>query len=196
VHERVKGTTLYVTHDQIEALTLGDRVAVLREGVLQQCASPHDIFVRPANVFVAAFIGTPSMNLMEAHHVDGQVHVAGAVLPVPHAPGGKGDLVLGLRPGAFEDAALVRDEGLVRMEVVPTVVEDLGDEKHVVFPIDAAAVIPSELRADDGVGRRSAVVTARVNPHSRARVGEPMQVALDAREAYLFDARTGAALGG
>ncbi|MEJ7802936.1 MAG: ABC transporter ATP-binding protein [Candidatus Limnocylindria bacterium] len=194
MHERVKGTTLYVTHDQVEALTLGDRVAVLRDGHLQQCASPHEIFTRPANVFVAAFIGSPAMNLMQGTHVDGSVHVADVTVPVMNRRHGTAEVVLGLRPAAFEDAEFAREEGLCRMRVVPSAVEDLGDEKHVVFSIDAPAVIPSELRADDGVARRSAVITARVHPRSSARTGEAMDVTFDPREAHLFDPESGKAM--
>jgi multiple sugar transport system ATP-binding protein len=194
VHERVKGTTLYVTHDQIEALTLGDRVAVLRDGVLQQCASPREIFSRPANLFVAAFIGSPAMNLIEATHAGATVRAADISLPMPSKREEAGLVVLGLRPAAFEDASFARDEGLIRIRVVPTAVEDLGDEKHVVFPVDAPAVVPSELRSDDGAQSHSAVVTARVHPRSRARGGEPIELALDPGEAYLFDIDTGRAL--
>ena len=196
IHQRARGTTLYVTHDQIEALTLGDRVAVLRDGVLQQCASPHEIFAAPSNLFVAAFIGSPAMNLVEAKAVTGAISFADVRLAFEHRRPDGAELVLGLRPSAFEDAAFARDEGLTRMEVVPTVVEDLGEEKHVVFTLAARAVIPSELRTDDGEVARDAVFTARVHAKSDARVGQPMQLALSARHAHLFDPSTGRALHG
>jgi multiple sugar transport system ATP-binding protein len=139
VHRRVGATTLYVTHDQMEAMTLGDRVAVLRDGRLLQVGSPGAIFQRPANVFVAAFIGSPAMNLLEGKARNGGVRIGNLTLPLSGPASGR--LVAGLRPSAFEDAAIARDEGLPRLQVIPTAVEDLGDEKHVVFPFPARAVV-------------------------------------------------------
>ena len=194
IHQRARGTTLYVTHDQIEALTLGDRVAVLRDGVLQQCASPREIFASPDNLFVAAFIGSPAMNLVEATAAAGSVTFADVVLPVDHARPSDAGVVLGLRPSAFEDAQFARDEELTRMRVIPTVVEDLGEEKHVVFTVAARAVIPIELRTDEESARRDAVFTARVHPKSSARVDEPMEMAVSGRAAHLFDLSSGRAL--
>src|ERR671931_289027 len=105
LHERLGITTVYVTHDQVEAMTLGDRVAVLRDGVLQQCDSPQTLFRRPANLFVAAFIGSPAMNLVEATGSNGAVSFAGHSLALPEgaSPNGTGpSLILGIRPSDFE----------------------------------------------------------------------------------------------
>jgi multiple sugar transport system ATP-binding protein len=155
---------------------------------------PHEIFTQPANVFVAAFIGSPAMNLMEGAHADGSIHVAEVTFAVQGPRPASREVVLGLRPAAFEDAEFARDEGLCRMRVVPTAVEDLGDEKHVVFSIDAPGVIPSELQADDGVARKPAVITARVHPRSSARTGQAMDMTFNPREAYLFDPVSGEAI--
>src|SRR5215203_6071986 len=101
LHERVGVTTIYVTHDQVEAMTLGQRVAVLRDGVLQQFGDPQDLFHRPVNLFVAAFIGSPTMNLVTARCDDGRVAFAGHALPLPaDLASASGEVVLGLRPGS------------------------------------------------------------------------------------------------
>jgi multiple sugar transport system ATP-binding protein len=126
LHDRLGVTTIYVTHDQIEAMTLGQRVAVLRDGVLQQVDTPQALFRRPANLFVAAFIGSPSMNLVEADVGDGVVRFAGYELPLPagkDVPAGR--LIVGIRPTDFAHAASA-DPALPRMVVRPEVVEDLG----------------------------------------------------------------------
>jgi multiple sugar transport system ATP-binding protein len=192
VHRRVGATTLYVTHDQMEAMTLGDRVAVLRDGRLLQVGSPGAIFQRPANVFVAAFIGSPAMNLLEGKARNGGVRIGNLTLPLSGPASGR--LVAGLRPSAFEDAAIARDEGLPRLQVIPTAVEDLGDEKHVVFPFPARAVVPSELRTDEHADERDALVTARVHARSSARAGEPFRMTVNPADVHLFDADTGEAL--
>jgi multiple sugar transport system ATP-binding protein len=194
IHARVGATTIYVTHDQVEAMTLGDRVAVLRDGRLQQVDAPGAIFARPANVFVAAFIGTPSMNLMEADVADGVLRLGPLSLPAPAGtPAGR--IIVGIRASAFESADEATAPAATRLEVEPVVVEDLGEEKHVVFRFPAAPVMPAELRADLPVSSDTTTVTARVSARSGPEPGRPFALALDTRDLYLFDRMTGEAIG-
>ena len=130
LHERLGVTTVYVTHDQVEAMTLGQRVAVMRGGVLQQCDTPELLFEHPANLFVAAFIGSPAMNLVEATVADGEARFGACRVPL--APGSplRGEIVLGIRPHDLKLGAA----GIAgRVQVV----ERLGTETHVVVGIDA-----------------------------------------------------------
>ena len=151
LHQRVRATMIYVTHDQVEAMTLGDRIAVLKKGVLQQIADPITLYEQPANQFVAGFIGTPAMNFFTAAQVraDGAaVTFAGYKLPVPAEvldakPGladyfGK-DVILGVRPSDFEDVSLGK-AGRGTMRVTAGVTEELGSEIMVIFTIDAPHV--------------------------------------------------------
>src|SRR5437763_2683641 len=140
LHERLGTTTVYVTHDQIEAMTLGQRVAVMRDGRLQQVDTPQALYARPANLYVAAFIGSPSMNLVEAR-VDGDVvEFAGFRIPLDRTrrPTSirNGAVVLGVRPESFEDAAFA-ESGRPLIDARVEVVEDLGSDIHLLFPIDA-----------------------------------------------------------
>src|ERR687887_425360 len=126
LHERLGRTTVYVTHDQIEAMTLGQRVAVLRDGVLQQCDTPQNLFHRPVNLFVAAFIGSPSMNLVDAEVADGHVRFAGLSIPLPQGSqlsSTRREVILGVRPTDFAYPGQAA-EGLPRLTVRPDVIED------------------------------------------------------------------------
>ncbi|HET8605882.1 MAG TPA: sn-glycerol-3-phosphate ABC transporter ATP-binding protein UgpC [Gaiellaceae bacterium] len=203
LHDRLGVTTIYVTHDQIEAMTLGQRVAVMRDGRIQQVDEPQALYREPANLFVAAFIGSPSMNLVEAT-VDGDaVSFAGHTLPV--APGrrprcGPGTrVILGIRPESFEDAAFAAP-GLPQLDVDVAVLEDLGADAHVIFPIGAPRVDVADLRAAreddheallDGEG---ALFNARVDPRTSARRGASVRLALDPGYLHYFDAGTGESL--
>ncbi|MDE3191023.1 MAG: sn-glycerol-3-phosphate ABC transporter ATP-binding protein UgpC [Acidobacteriota bacterium] len=202
LHERLGVTTVYVTHDQIEAMTLGQRVAVMRDGRIQQAGEPHVLYREPANLFVAAFIGSPSMNLVEAA-VDGDtVSFAGFKLPLDRdrrprrADGGR--VIVGLRPESFEDAAFA-EPGLPQIEVEVGVLEDLGADAHVIFSIDAPRVDAVDLRAarenDEAVILdEGALFNARIDPRSSARRGGRLQLALDPSRLHFFDARTGDSL--
>jgi multiple sugar transport system ATP-binding protein len=199
LQSRLGVTTVYVTHDQAEAMTLGHRVAVLKDARLQQCDTPRALFDRPVNTFVAAFIGSPAMNLAEAR-LDGDAVELGSVripLPPEHRPDRQGAVVLGVRPESFEDAAFA-DRSLPQVDVRIAVLEDLGSDAHVIFPVDAPRVETEELRRDDAeealIGADGAVFTARVDARTGARPGETMRLAVDPAGFHWFDRESGASL--
>ncbi len=207
-------TTIYVTHDQVEAMTMGDRVAVMRHGLLQQVASPQELYDRPANLFVAEFIGSPAMNLVRARLVRGEsgaeVEFAGARLSVPESvqsarPGltpfeGR-DVVIGIRPEDFGDASLTRDS---RPDVLPVEVdirEDMGFEVFVHFAVDAEPVETREvleaMEEDDVPGavrermRKGVPFIARLERGTRARERERLDLVVDTTHLHFFDPETG-----
>ena len=198
LHERLGVTTVYVTHDQVEAMTLGDRVAVLRGGVLQQCDTPQALFAHPANLFVAAFIGSPAMNLVEATIERGEAVFGGCRVPLPPGSTLQGRVILGLRPHDLEPAgAGPRIPG--RVEVV----EELGTETQLVVGIDAprlradavrdaldAAPGDDVLLADDD----RATLTAVVDPRIRPATGDAIELTIDPASLHAFDPETGLAL--
>ncbi|MYE67859.1 MAG: sn-glycerol-3-phosphate ABC transporter ATP-binding protein UgpC [Acidimicrobiia bacterium] len=206
LHSRLRTTSLFVTHDQTEAMTLGQRVAVLRDGVLQQCDTPQQLFSNPVNLFVGAFIGSPSMNFVESAVAGDSVVFPGLGMPLPeHSPlvGQERSVLVGIRPTDFahsDDAAA----GLPRMHVVPSVVEELGAETYVVFTIDAPRVDTEAPRAAAEAERtdevtlladeEGATFTARVDPRRAPRVGEPLELAVDSERAHFFDPDTGDAI--
>jgi multiple sugar transport system ATP-binding protein len=204
LHERLGVTTIYVTHDQIEAMTLGQRVAVLRDGVLQQVDTPHALFWQPANLFVAAFIGSPSMNLLEGDLADGVLRFAAQELPVPNATGlGNRRVIFGVRPTDFALAAKA-DPRLPRMMVTAEVVEDLGSESHVIFPLDAPRVVAEAVRAAEEpieggetlfVDDQRALFTARIDAGGPISLGATLELAVDTGRLHFFDPATGAVLG-
>jgi multiple sugar transport system ATP-binding protein len=201
LHDRLGVTTIYVTHDQVEAMTLGERVAVLRDGVIQQVDAPQVLYTRPDNLFVAAFIGSPAMNLVEATVADGHVAFAGWELPLGpgRRPGRDGRVILGIRPESFEDAALA-NPGLPGVDVDVVVVEELGSDSHVIFPIDAPRVEAEELRAaadneeDALLADDRSLWNARVSAKTDAEAGGRIRVAIDPAELYFFDPDNGASL--
>ncbi|MFD0904926.1 ABC transporter ATP-binding protein [Actinomadura sediminis] len=219
LHERLGVTTVYVTHDQIEAMTLGTRVCVLRDGVLQQVDTPQRLFENPVNLFVAGFIGSPAMNFVTADLVRGdggaQVSFAGYTLPVPDAtldakPAlrdylGK-QVILGIRPSDFEDAAHAKPEW-APMSVRSTVTEELGSEINVIFTIDAPPVEhkdTADLARDESEGEddmtipladNKALWTARVNSRSHVRPGQHVDLAVDTGRLHFFDPASGLAIG-
>jgi multiple sugar transport system ATP-binding protein len=196
LHARLETTTIYVTHDQVEAMTLGHRVAVMRDGRILQVDTPQALYARPANLFVAAFIGSPSMNLVDAELSDGAVVFGGHRIPVPEAK--LPDLrraIVGIRPEAFEDAAFA-DPALPLLDVEIQVVEDLGPDAHLIFAVDAPPVDVSEVReaaGDDEVllPTDRARFTARVHPETSARVGRSLRLAVDPARFHFFDPATG-----
>jgi multiple sugar transport system ATP-binding protein len=201
LHDRLGVTTIYVTHDQVEAMTLGQRVAVLRDGVIQQVDAPQALYAEPDNLFVAAFIGSPAMNLVEATVADGHVAFADWELPLDPArrPSRDGTVILGVRPESFEDAA-VADTGLPGVDVDVAVLEELGSDSHVIFPIDAPRVEAEELRAaadneeDALLADDQSLWNARVSSKTEAGPGRRLRLAVDPTELYFFDPDTGASL--
>ena len=200
LHERLGVTTVYVTHDQVEAMTLGDRVAVLRRGVLQQCDTPQALFARPANLFVAAFIGSPAMNLVEATIERGEARVRRLPRPAA-APGStlQGRVILGLRPHDLEPAGGDGSAHPGRVEVV----EELGTETQLVVGIDAprlrAEAVRDALDAAPGddvllADEDRATLTAVVDPRIRPATGDAIELTIDPARLHAFDPDTGLAL--
>ena len=215
LHERLGVTTVYVTHDQVEAMTLGQRVCVLREGRLQQADTPQALFNAPVNLFVAGFIGSPAMNFVTARLArdDGPaVTFADHRLSVPDdlitaRPGLDGyfgrEVILGIRPSDFEDAGLA-DSGWARMPVTAGVTEDLGSEIHVLFTVDAPQVQhPGITDATSGSDEDEAIPldggrslwTARVAARSKVRTGQPIELAVDTSNLQFFDPESGLSIG-
>jgi multiple sugar transport system ATP-binding protein len=206
LHERLPTTTVYVTHDQVEAMTLGDRVAVLRDGVVQQCAAPQELFERPANVFVGAFIGSPAMNLVRADLADGEVTFGATRLSLPGAEAhGRRDVVLGVRPTSFEIAGPGTDPTWPILAVDVDLVEELGSECNLLFGVDAPAfsgdaveaAIGGESGPDAGrllVDEGNARLTAQLAGRAPVRAGGRIELAIDPTQLHLFDCDTGDAL--
>jgi len=206
-------TTFYVTHDQIEAMTMADRVAVINRGVLQQVAAPQTLFDEPENLFVAAFIGSPSMNLMEA------VVTAGAGEELTLQAGSNSmtvpasvlanrprlreyfdrPVVLGLRPKDFEDAAIEPGQQNITAQI--TNVEALGYEKIAYLEMDAKPVVSEDAldleedgMVEDFMNRTTTQISARFDPTSQVRSGDTIQVAVNVENAHFFDLDTGQAI--
>jgi multiple sugar transport system ATP-binding protein len=215
LHDRLGVTTVYVTHDQVEAMTLGDRVCVLRDGLLQQVDTPKNLFDHPVNLFVAAFIGSPAMNLVTARlsSEDGQAAVAfgGYRLVMPASvladrPDlgryiGR-DVILGIRPSDFEDARLA-DASWARMPVTTSVTEELGSEVHVIFAVDAppvehkdAAAVAREEGDEETIplAEGKSMWTARVSSRSQVRPGDNLDLAVDTSSTHFFDPASGLAI--
>jgi len=196
LHARLGTTTIYVTHDQVEAMTLGRRVAVMRDGRLLQVDTPQQLYASPRDLFVAAFIGSPAMNLVEATVSDGVVEFGGFQIPLtPENRPSATRVVVGIRPEAFEDAAFA-DGTLPQVEVTVDVVEDLGPDTHVIFPIDAPPVDVGDVRAAAGdedalLPADRALFTARVDPQTSARAGRPLRLAVDPARFHFFDPESG-----
>ena len=205
LHERLGVTTVYVTHDQTEAMTLGQRVAVIRDGTIQQCDTPQELFDRPANLFVAAFIGSPAMNLVAAS-VDGDtVRFADIALPVPEGAPVRGqhrDVILGIRPTDFELPDRAGSSDLPRIRVTPEVVEGLGAETHVIFPLAAPRIDSDTVRSAAEFGDVGtlladddrALFTARIATRTPLAANGPIELAVHHASVHYFDPQTGAAL--
>ena len=197
LHGRLATTTIYVTHDQIEAMTLGQRVAVMRDGRIQQVDTPQELYARPANLFVAAFIGSPAMNLVEAELAHGQARFGGYAIPLPATDTTPdGQVIAGIRPEAFQDAAFA-DPSLPRIDVKVEVVEELGADTHVLFSVAAPRVEVTEVREAAGdedttlATVEGSLFTARVDPATSAKPGAQLRLAVDPSRFHYFDPETG-----
>ena len=196
LHDRLGVTTVYVTHDQIEAMTLGQRVAVMRDGRLLQVDTPQRLYAAPRDLFVAAFIGSPAMNLVEAT-IEGDAVTFGQYrVPLDGARlRSRGDrVVLGIRPETFEDAAFAQP-GQPTIDVQLTVVEDLGSDALVLFPVQAPRISAESLQAEAEdatlLADEQSLFTARVDPRTSARSGGRLTLALDPARFHFFDPTTG-----
>jgi multiple sugar transport system ATP-binding protein len=208
IQRRLGTTMVYVTHDQVEAMTLGDRVAVMRNGLLQQVASPQELYERPANLFVAGFIGSPAMNFMAGTLEEGSLRTGLGDIPVTgrlrqalETAGAGREVIVGIRPEDFEDASLIsadlRDGGLTFNATID-VIESLGSEKYVYFTRElgqtANVAELQELARDSGradVGGASEAVVARLDPATRLSEGEDARLWVDVRTLHVFDPASG-----
>ena len=212
LHTQLETTTLYVTHDQVEAMTMGDRVAVIRKGELQQIDTPREIYLYPKNIFVAGFIGSPSMNFVYA-----DVKVSGSSVELSFANetitcsgdtvnklknvDGK-QIVLGIRPEAFEDSIYAKDsEYTESINIKVTLLEQLGSDSYIHFykdikPVQTEAI--EEILADEGedisvLGDETKFI-ARINPNSTVKEGEEISLSIDPSKLHFFDPESGKAL--
>jgi multiple sugar transport system ATP-binding protein len=197
IQKQLGTTMVYVTHDQTEAMTLGDRVAVMRTGVLQQVGTPKHLYERPANLFVAGFIGSPAMNFLPARLEDSVVKLPFGQAELP--PGlrtHRRDVIAGVRPEHFEDARLTDAPGL-RFRARADVVESMGSELYVHFQADAGEVHARELdelareSGLDDVPGAGAQVVARLGAASPAVAGATVELVLDTSRLKLFDRESG-----
>jgi multiple sugar transport system ATP-binding protein len=209
-------TTLYVTHDQVEAMTMGDRVAVMRKGELQQADEPQELYDHPVNIFVAGFIGSPAMNMLEAtlQREDGSMKVVAGSQEIaldgetlaqrPALQGYEGrKVVLGIRPEDLEDRQLAGETahgGMLHGKV--TLREALGAELMVHFSVDAPPAFTADMkelaedvgdaeRAEAHAQKTSSILVGRFGARSRVRSGEEIEVAVDTRQLHFFDVDTG-----
>ncbi len=219
IQRKVGATTIYVTHDQVEAMTMGTRVAVMRKGVLQQVAAPRDLYARPVNLFVAGFIGSPAMTLMQVRveqNGAGLVcRLGGQALPLPEgtdhsplAPYAGRTVALGIRPEHLGDA--IRDTGpsVPRIRGRVTAIEILGAEVLVHAEVEATPVATAEVRelAEDVdasalqdleavADKGSVTVVARYQPETRLAIGDVVELPVDTRRLHFFDLQSSVAIG-
>ncbi len=204
IQKTLATTTVYVTHDQTEAMTLGDRVVVMRGGVVQQVGSPSELYLKPANLFVAGFIGSPAMNFLpatlEGNTFDsglGRLEMPDRVRRAAEASSSK-EVILGLRPEHFEDAAIAGDGAGTTIEVAIDLVESMGSDVYAYFTVggSARAADLEDLAKDVGQDMRGSgtQVTARLSAESRATAGERCRLTVDTARLQVFDAESGANL--
>jgi sn-glycerol 3-phosphate transport system ATP-binding protein len=191
LHRRLGITTIYVTHDQVEAMTLGDRIVVMSGGELQQVGMPQDVYDRPANIFVAGFIGSPPMNLLRGNVVGGRVTAGDLTFELGGVP--DGEVALGIRPEHLSPSVDGRPTIVCDVDVV----EPLGDEV-IVYGTVAGQVASAEMSVGEELlpplpGSR-AEITARLGPHERPRIGEPLALGVRPETVHIFDAHTGVAI--
>ncbi len=191
LQRRVGVTSLYVTHDQAEAMTLGDRIVVLNQGRLQQLGTPEEVFRRPVNVFVAAVMGTPSMNLLRGHVTDGQVEAGELRFAAAGLP--PGPVVVGIRPEALLPAQ--QGSGLPALEMVVDVVEELGNETLVYGDVHGElASVEVDPTLPPPLPGSQARVCARLAGFTEVGRGERLSLAVRTDHVHVFDAASGASL--
>jgi multiple sugar transport system ATP-binding protein len=213
IQQRLETTTVYVTHDQVEAMTLGDRVAVMRSGIIQQVDTPRNLYERPENLFVGGFIGSPSMNFLAARLEGDTIRLPFGDTPIPdemrgqlRGDGNARDVIAGARPEHFEDADVEPDRQGLKFKAKISVLESMGSELYAYFDVEQGAVESaelSELAADahmedlptHGTGDTQQVV-ARLSAASGARPGGEVNMVLDTKHLQLFDPQGGKSLTG
>jgi multiple sugar transport system ATP-binding protein len=201
LQKRLGITTVYVTHDQTEAMTLGDRVAVLRRGVLQQLATPRELYNAPVNLFVAGFIGSPPMNFLPATVEGDQVTLPFATVRLPagvaERAAVRGALIAGIRPEHFEDAQVLDDDTRghgTTFRATVDVVEWLGHEAYAYIPYETSSEVAQhleQLEKDlDGEALRTQLVVT-LDANSRITKGEEAEIWFDPAQMHLFDPESG-----
>jgi multiple sugar transport system ATP-binding protein len=212
IQQQLETTTIYVTHDQTEAMTLGDRIAVMRAGILQQVGPPSQLYGQPNNLFVAGFIGSPSMNFLSGEINSDTVHLPIGDVPIPDElrhrlgsgpGGGRRGVIAGLRPEHFEDASLVpdRSKGTVFKARID-VLESMGSEYYAYFVVASEQVSSTELEelaediggADLPRAQGGVQVTARLAAESRVQQGQEAELWFDSKHLQLFDVESGQSL--
>ncbi len=211
LHSQLETTTLYVTHDQVEAMTMGDRVAVIRKGVLQQIDTPREIYLYPKNIFVAGFIGSPAMNFVYAtinvSKKETKLTFGDSEIVSSHAPKSLVDfnsqeIVLGIRPEAFEDSVYANDKEFTeKININVSLLEQLGSDTYIHFykdipPVQTKAI--EEILADEGedistLGTETKFI-ARINPNATIEEGQNINLAIDPSKLHYFDPETGLAI--
>jgi multiple sugar transport system ATP-binding protein len=203
IQQRLKTTMVYVTHDQTEAMTLGDRVAVMRAGVLQQVDTPQHLYDNPVNLFVAGFIGSPAMNFFPAKVENGRVRLPFGEVPAPSGTSASGEVIAGVRPEDFEDADFAPEghQNALTFDAPIVLTESMGSETYAYFTYEgesAESAELNELAADAGLtdlpssGENQAV--ARLDPQTKAKEGGTVKLWMNADKLHLFDPREGANL--
>jgi multiple sugar transport system ATP-binding protein len=212
IQQQLKTTMIYVTHDQTEAMTLGDRIAVMRSGLLQQVGPPSELYAHPKNLFVAGFIGSPSMNFLPGELEGDKVRlpIGDVALPdelrrkLESSTGGRGrSVIVGLRPEDFEDVALVNDRSAgTTFKTKIDVLESMGSEYYAYFVVESERVSSKELEelaqdagsADLPHSHEGSQVVARLGAASKARQGEQLELWFNSWHLHLFDTETGQSL--
>ena len=211
LHSQLETTTLYVTHDQVEAMTMGDRVAVIRKGVLQQIDTPREIYLYPKNIFVAGFIGSPAMNFVyatidvsekETKLTFGDSNIVSSDAPKSLSKFNGKEIVLGIRPEAFEDSVYANNKEFTeQININVSLLEQLGSDTYIHFYKDIAPVQTKaieEILADEGedisaLGTETKFI-ARINPNATIEEGQNINLAIDPSKLHYFDPETGLAI--
>jgi multiple sugar transport system ATP-binding protein len=212
IQQRFETTTIYVTHDQTEALTLGDRIAVMRAGLLQQVGPPSELYGHPTNLFVAGFIGSPSMNFLPGEIDGDNIKLPLGTFRIPDSVrsrlesgpgGGRGGVVVGMRPEDFEDASIVGDRGQgITFKATIDVLESMGSEFYAYFVVQSERIASrelDELASDAGAAdlpqqQDGSQLTARLDAASTVRQGQESEIWFNTEHIHLFDPESGQTL--